>query len=57
MSGQTAYLTIDVTPANRVVGSRLHESPVTERLKPTKVPIEARNGTVYHKMELGGDAK
>lgn len=57
VSGQTAFLTIDVAPANRIVGSKLHESPVNERLKPTKVAIDAHNGTVYHKMELGGDAK
>ena len=57
VSGPTAYITIDVSPANRVVGTKLHESPVNERLKPTKVPIDARNGTVYHKMELGGEAK
>lgn len=50
------YLDINVQPTNRIFHGDLHEAPVRDHLKPTREVLTASTGTVYHKMEVDGNA-
>lgn len=50
------FISINVRPATRVLDTKLHASPILNRLKPTNKLLEEREGSIEHKIEVDGTA-
>jgi hypothetical protein len=50
------HMTIDVRPALRVTDTKLHASPILNRLKPTRLLVESHQGILEHAFEVDGRA-
>jgi hypothetical protein len=50
------FLSIHVHPASRVTDTKLHTAPILNRLKPTNLQLEQREGSIEHAFEVDGRA-